>query len=395
MNYKNIIKKTTEYVFLGLTFIQVIFGIIWIAKNFGYVYMWPETSEYLDIAWNYKVDEYVGFIYPILVKYLYPTPLYIVQSLIALTSTYLFLWKAIKLEQNKAILGTAYLFTFPMLLQFHFSVRPESLRLSFILLTITFLTCKKRELKKYVCVLVVCALVFVGAKCVEEPGSRGRIQRTFWAAAFQRVCSDYFSQSFVAWDDRVITTFNIEEASEIVKRSDNMMYVVGPALEKDWGKEGANECYKQMATLCFSMRTRDVVENILFDFKEGALMPFSVIYEQNNYVESQTGVNYKAFSVKVPDLAKYYWNYSTFTLIILLLLGLINILVNKEKIKVILSWFSYEYLVITIISLLYEVLRTGNAVNYSKFLLVICGWGILMLSLICGGRDENKERENY
>lgn len=382
MKIRDLLKKTIEYIFCGITIIQVVFGIIWIAKNFGQVYMWPETAEYLDIAWNYKIDEYVSMIYPILVKYLYYTPLYVVQIILALTSTYLFLWKSIKLEQNKAIIGTAYIFTFPMLLQFHLSIRPESLGLSVALFVITFLTYKKRDWRRYLCVFIALVVLLGVHKGIEEPGSRGRIQRTFWSAAFQRVCSDYFSQSFVAWDDRVITTFNIDEATELVKRSDNMMYVVGPALERDWGREGANECYKQMTTLCLSMRTRSVVENILFDLKEGALIPFSAICEQNKYVESQTGVNYRAFSVNMPKVAKYYWNFSIFSLILLLILGICKVITAKE-IKDFLRSVSIDFVVVAVFSLCYEILRTGDAVNYSKLLFVMFGWCVLTVSLIC------------
>ena len=111
MNIKATIKTAIKYLFYLITIVQVFLGLLWVIRNFGKVYMWPETAEYLDIAKNYVIDEYVGIIYPILVRFLYFIPLYIFQLALAITSAFLFLYKGIKLGKPDAIMGTAYLVT--------------------------------------------------------------------------------------------------------------------------------------------------------------------------------------------------------------------------------------------------------------------------------------------
>lgn len=382
MNVKKAVKTTAKYLFFILTAVQVILGLIWVIKNIGYVYMWPETVEYLDIAGNYVVDEYVGLIYPILVKLLYFVPLYILQFLMATVSTYLLLRKGIKLERWNAILGCAYIVSFPALLQFHFSIRPESLRLSIVLLAITFLTYKKRSIKRYAVVALAVIVLFVSQKALTEPGSRGRIQRTFWSQAFMRVCTEYYSQSFVAWDDRTQDTYSIWEALEIIKKSDNVMYEIGPTMDTKWGFDAANESYGFMTKKCLSMRTRDVCLNIGTDLGQSIILPFGFLTEANGNARTQTGRNYEAFVSRRGSLDVFYWYYGVWSLIAIFIAAAVTFFIDIKNFK--LRNPSYELLAAMLIQWLYKTLTTGDAIDYAKYLVVIAFWCTLGIHLTTG-----------
>jgi len=379
------VNKTIKYIFYLITGIQVLFALIWIGNNFFHVYMWPETAEYLDIVKNYVLDEYVGIIYPFLVKYLYFIPLYVVQLLLASVSTYLFLWNGIKLEQNNAMWGTAYIVTFPMLLQFHLAIRPESIRLSAVMLCVTFFTYKKRNWKRYLALACLVIVLFGITRSQQTTGARGRIQRSFWAAAFQRTCTEYYSQSFVAWDDRTLSTYTIWEALEIIKRSDNMMYEIGPTMDKKWGLDAANESYKEMTLTCVRIRTRDVVENIVNDLEDSIKLPFSILQQQDGTRRSQTGRNYEAFVSQSSKINHIYWNFGIWAMLALLFAGMVRYITDsmagKHVVKIL--NFSWELLVAVILQWIYKTMTTGDALDYSRYLLIIAGWGILSTHLIC------------
>lgn len=421
MNWKKTINRTVTYVFYGVAAVQIVLGAIWLCCQFPHLQNWQETYEYLDISRTWVLDEYVGFLYPLLLKLCtgmeallgvpFYMPVYVVQLLTAVFASYFFARTVLKLQGGRAYLTAGYLVSFPMLLQFHLSVRPESLVVSGVLLLLGVLDNKQdRTLKQVVCgglltmaviwlmpdgaVLCVAAWIwhflgkidrkwflglpaFVLALAVslsvnaftQTPGSRGRIQKTFWAAAFQRVVTDYFSRSYAMWEDEVKTTFTIEEAMEQAKRSDNMMYAVGPMLERDWGKERANQLYRQMTVDCFRVRTRMVVYQIRDDLVDSLLMPFSTWWQDEGGRRSQTGWNYGRFREHAPAISAFYWTFSISALALLLLAGLFNSILNRKRRPA-----GRGMLLVAFLQCMHSVLSGGLAVNYSSLLFVILFW---------------------
>lgn len=432
MNRKKNVVKTTEYIFCGITVIQVLLGLVWAFNQFPHMQNWQEPYEYLDISRTWIMDEYVSFLYPVLLKVCtgiegligipFYMPVYVIQLATVIFSSWFFTRKVMKLARSKAVWVVGYLTSFPMLLQFHMSVRTESLEVSGILMLMAFLetniigaavmTLLLVWLNPDMVIIVVAAWIVylireliktikmrkeerttetasdwkrLGVKCgafalalviglsvnalVQEPGSRGRIQKTFWAAAFQRVVTEYFSRSYAMWDDEVIRTYTIEEAMELANRSDNMMYKVGPTLEAEWGKEEANEMYKHMATNCFRVRTRDVVYQIRDDLIDSAMMPFSTWWQYNGERMSQTGWNYGLMREHSPRVALYYMNFSVYALALLLVSGLLRLIMNRKLDKQ-----CIYMLTIALMQCLQSVLSTGNRVNYSLLLFVVLFW---------------------
>lgn len=436
MNWKKIVVKTTEYIFCGITAIQVLFGLIWAFCQFPHMQNWQETYEYLDISNTWVMDEYVSFLYPMLLKLCtgieglvgipFYMPVYVIQLAAAIFASWFFAWKVLKMEKSKAVWAVGYLTSFPLLLQFHISVRAESLEVSGILLLLIFfetspigaavttllliwlnpdmalicvvawivyliknlLNAKKDkkatgawELKGLLvkCGAFLLALV-IGLSVnalVQTPGSRGRIQKTFWAAAFQRVVTEYFSQSYVMWGDEVKLTYTIDEAVEMSKRSDNMMYSVGPTLESDWGREKANELYRRMAVDCFRVRTRDIVYQIRDDLVDSALMPFSTWWQDNGERMSQTGWNYGRFRTESPEVSRFYMKFAVLGLAFCVMMSIITQVIEKSAHKEILVLAA-----VAVTQCLYTVLSTGNTVNYSQLLPVILFWSIVGIGVL-------------
>lgn len=417
MKWKKSLLKLNRNVLYGMTLIQIVMGALWVFFQFPHLQEWQSTFEYLEISESFVLDEYVGFLYPAFLRLFtelakwtgipFYMPLYLLQLAAAIVTARLFGVGVLKLQKEQAWWFTGYFVSFPLLLQFHLSVRPESLALSGVLLltwlfsqrsviaapfttmlliwlmpeqavicTVMWTVYLFRQIKLhrgfYLRLAVFAAALFIGLfinGLTQTPGSRGRIQKTFWAAAFQRVVTDYFSRSYAVWDDEVRTTFTIEEAMEQAKRTDNMMYSVGPMLENDWGKQRANELYRQMAVDCLRVRTRDVVYRIRDDLLDSALMPFSLLWQGSGGRKSQTGWNYAKFRENSPGLSRFYIEYAVLTLTVFLVTGIIVGFLAKNRIRRFLF-----FLPPAVTQCMLQVLRNGNAVDYGGLLLVAGFW---------------------
>lgn len=462
MDWKKMINKTATYVFCGVAAVQIVLGAIWLCCQFPHMQNWQETYEYLDISCTWVLDEYVSFLYPALLKVCtgvealagipFYVPVYVVQLLVAVLADLFFVRKVLKLEGSRAYMAAGYLVSFPVLLQFHMSVRPESLAVSGVLLLLSILesggsraegniTDNEPSEKKIACgkkmgrtvcnalltmaliwlmpdIIVICVVIWALylLKCIhrarkqgklseylktrgfwsgwvafvlalvislsvnaliQTPGSRGRIQKTFWAAAFQRVVTDYFSRSYAMWDDEVRTTFTIEEAMEQAKRSDNMMYVVGPMLEADWGKERANQLYRQMTLDCFRVRTKEVVYQIRDDLVDSVLMPFSTWWQDDGVRRSQTGWNYGRFREAAPKISSFYWTFSMCSLLALVLTGLVCEILHRKRLH-----FMSTMILPALLQCTYSVMSSGQAVNYATILFVVLFWCTFALNIV-------------
>lgn len=326
---KSAIKNATTYFFCTIAVCQGLLGLVWIVMHFS------------------------------------------MQGLIctALFAGLLFLLlRKINAQVNaKVAFGCAYIVSFPLLLQVHFENRNQSLILSGCLVLLLLLTGfsknKRTRLCKYGIAFLVLILAGTIYMCVPKQNADNHIQKGFWSAAFRRVCTDYFSKSFVAWDERVITSFTIEDALELTKHPDNMDLVVGPTLQRDWGQEGARECYKQMTLLCLSMRTREVADAILADTRDAGLMPFSILWQKDGYHESRTGRNYESFRNGLPGLFRWYFFGSIWAAAWLTLLGIVSILLRGKKEK----RYIFPVLLFAILQLILGVFTTYTAVDYLRF----------------------------
>ena len=422
MNIKKTFLQITTYLFYLVATIQIVLGVCYVGANLFQVQMLPGSKEYLEISNTLLTDEYIGILYPLLLKIPSCTVIYLVQLAAAGCALYFWVTQLTQKKNTKknTVFVMFFLLTIPMLLQLHMTLLPNSLAFSSI---IFFITCwmKQDTWKNSLCMglaLLIAALlvpdtlfvtgillawkilqdlrkrqilwknwliyalsfvlaISIGA-AVQTPGSRGRIQKTFWAAMFQRTVSEYFSQSFMVWDVRVQQTFTIEEFMECAKRSDNMMYVAGPRLEEKWGKETANELYKEMTLDCTRIRTKQVVSQIRDDMVDSVLMPFSVLWQDNTRRMSATGFNYDGFRQNWPEMSIFYFYYGIYASLILAILGLMrNIVIRKRLIR-----RTGILLFAAIIQGVITTMSTGNAVDYADLWLIVLWWGSITMITI-------------
>ncbi len=124
--------------------IQIVLGILWMLGNMTVFHNYPDSYLYLKISESLVCDEYEGILYPLMVRLFrgaedlvgipYYVFLYGIQLGMAFAAAYCFLdtsWQQTTARKIWASLG---LVTFPLAMQCHLAVLPESLLSSLILM---------------------------------------------------------------------------------------------------------------------------------------------------------------------------------------------------------------------------------------------------------------------
>ena len=150
------ILKDIRYIWMGafalLMTVQVALGVGWIAANIGHLPLFEETPLLVEAARTGNMDEYIGVLYPLLIRMAlgiekvlhipYYVLLYILQLAAAVyAEKYMLSYNGRilgcgKRKTIKTVLIIGYLLTFPQLLQLHLAVLPYSLAMSVGLLLV-------------------------------------------------------------------------------------------------------------------------------------------------------------------------------------------------------------------------------------------------------------------
>ncbi len=369
-------------------------------------------------------------------------PVYILQLLLAGTVLSLFL-KEVFASQKRRPLLLFYLLTIPMLLQYHMTVLPNSFLFSVSVLLITLgikIWKKNRACGKellFLCALWIAAALlhpdylfisgvwlffyfaaflirvwrvqkkeapdrylllktiggFVCALAVillvngmtQTPGSHGRMQRTVEAVFFERLVGQNFANTYFFWPDEVKKVISLTEAEEIAKRSDNLRYEAGPALEAAIGETAANEAYMVMARECFRVRTKETLYRIRDDFCDYLFMPFSVLSPGGNGHISATGFHYARLTEQCPRLGRWYFWGSLYGMLISLFVSAMAAIcrilsackavsaqkpVYRQKTNGTAGWI---FLFILLQALWYTI-SSSMPVDYGNVLIAVLGW---------------------
>lgn len=345
--------------------LQIVSGMVYIGRNFMYVPQYWETTIYGEMAEQFVLDEYMAFLYPMLVKLCsmlpvlpYQIPIYLIQLLTGLFSVWYFVsgWTERKVV---ALFCSLWVNTLPFVAQAHVTVLPHSLVFSFLLLMV--LVVMKATLKKTsfgwndwvlllgcytissqlsreylwagtlllvwaICVqfyaqkhrvltllgaFLLCTGFFAGNtaiyKVTQTPGYYGRMQRSAESVFFQRVGMSIMSDRFkIYMPQEVDECFTGEDLEAFAMYPYQLQREFGPMLEARFGKERANEIYWEMGLLGLKNATRDTVYRIAEDTFHYVLPMVAYGTWEKGNVLGATSWNYQQFTKQAPELAVFY-----------------------------------------------------------------------------------------
>ncbi|MCM1045118.1 MAG: hypothetical protein NC417_06385 [Candidatus Gastranaerophilales bacterium] len=417
--------------------IQIVLGLLWMFCNF---------TGYQEFG-----DKYMGILYPVLVLIaraagsLLPIPyyciLYLLQLAVALYAAHVFLqtiWASSRLWN---LWGSLAMLTLPMAMQCHLAVLPESLISSFLLLELAWLwrsmeqgsipqgrhlikaaafwlaagllkpddlylgaipmilvwvygmvRSKGREWRRTGChllLIVCCAGFLVGVNALtQEAESLGRVHRSVEASLFSRFSWSTLNDTYQMWSEEMRVGVNSDMIWEASLYSDNLMPVVGSAMEQYHGEERAKELFLEAARISYESYGARIRHEILWDlFGYGLAPAASEMLLQGRGYHSYCMRNYDVMRSGFPILTKYYYHYACWWFVAgWLLAGLLQcmrwckcFLEQKKERKLIgipwkkICWWS----VVAVFSLgmmIWYAMQGGGIYDYKNTVAVSCVW---------------------
>lgn len=345
--------------------LQVVFGIAYICKNFGQVPRFYDTTMYLKMADTLVLDEYTGILYPLLIRLCKAVPvipyqciLYAVQLGLGLYTVFRFADTWIP-KKRISVLCAVYVNTIPFIAQAHVTVLPYALTFScmvFMLLQVVKAAVEKRALflrewavvtgiyvvlaqlsraslfvggillvwaaflqlhaeagkvRLFAAGMLVCISAFVcnmGLYHVTQtPGVYDRIQYSWEAVFFQRTGSSVLSEKYMLYMPQEIgDTFSAQDVNGFGKYHYQVEYEFGPILEDKYGRERANEIYRDLGKLALENAAKKTLLYITEDTLAYAVPLLSYESWQSGEDKGAVSWNYTQFMSYTPVLSSAY-----------------------------------------------------------------------------------------
>lgn len=373
---KAVLAVAGRVLFIGFS-IQIILGICWMLCNFTGFQRFGESLLCEEIGKTLICDEYEGILYPVLILVTkgmeelilvpYRFILYLLQIGFAFWVSYQLLGSFCVQEKSRRVWGALAMLTFPMAMQCHLAVLPDSFVSSLLLLELAVvsgilingrrvtpgsfvkaLACwalavllrpeylyigilplvllplyglgkawkddRKRmwyPLTLLALVVVLGGLLLMVKNFTQEEGCYDRVTKSRNAAMVSRLAWPYAGTDYEFWPGEVKAQFTFEEARQIDYYADHMDRILGRTLEEALGKERAEELFGEIAEIAWQNHKNEILHRTVWDAVGYTVSPL-VLQRQftGKIYDSYSGRNYDIMRSKTPFLTKYYMDYS-------------------------------------------------------------------------------------
>ena len=359
--------------FIGFS-VQIVLGICWLACNFWGYQQLGESALYVEISKSFICDEYEGILYPVLIlmargiedffRIPYHYILYLLQLCLAFAAAFRLLQSAGVMGKALTVWASLALFTFPMAMQCHLAVLPDSLTGSFLLLELSFAfdilrqggELRSRQLIKVLAFWLLAALMqpvylYPGAVPViflflfgmakswkankkkilyngimilafagmisgvqdltQVEGYYGRVHPSLNASLMSRCAWLYAEYGYELWPGEAKEAVPWEQVVQVSYYADNVERMLAIPIEEAVGEERAEEIFGEIAQIAWLHHRSKIVHNAAWDVVGYAFSPL-VLQRQltGKAYDSYSGRNYDIMRAGTPQLTEYYLNYS-------------------------------------------------------------------------------------
>lgn len=355
--------------FLGFA-VQIVLGICWMVMNFLSVQGFGESILYGEISKTLICDEYEGILYPVLIllsrgiEELFLIPyhciLYLLQMGVAFFAGYRFL-KCVGVKQKLWLIGGSLaMLTFPMAMQCHLAVLPDSLVASCLLLELSFglemilsgQPLNARKFVKVLCVWLVGSLLQPGyffpggipvvlvflygnrnvrlKACLyngmimlafagmimgvhdltQLDGYYGRTRESVGLAMASRCAWPNFSKDYESWPEEIKAYVTRAEVVHVDYYADNVERLLGRSLEEAVGVERTEELLWEIAKVGWQRHRNAILHDAAWDVVGYTFSPL-VVQRQftGKAYDSYSGRNYDIMRMNTPQLTEAYFDY--------------------------------------------------------------------------------------
>ena len=246
-----------------------------------------------------------------------------------------------------------------------------------------------------------CLLIFLtaGAIFFANMGLNGMLpkQRRIYrennlgTAAVSRFVWPNFATNYFFWSDEVKAVLSEEEAVDVSERIDLLEKEFYPTMRETYGSRKATLLCLEMGYRCLMDRSKETVLEILTDFKDYLLIPFTIERNLQGRGVSLTAWNYGRMKEQWPMLVKYYYRYGLFELPLLLLGSLL--LWGFQKNDQNSQWKLLLY--VGFLYALWYTMKSNLPIDYKQVLPVMFIWYLASVWGIAMRRPESRNEGEY
>ncbi len=437
--------------------VQIILGICWMLLNFPYLQMFGESALYLDISKNLICDEYEGILYPVLIllargiEEIFPIPyyciLYLVQVALAFAAGYYFL-KTVRVADKKVrVWGSLALLTFPMAMQCHLAVLPESIVASCLLLELAFalqallsgqrlsgasffkvLVCwlttalaqpeylylgaipvvvlfvfgvvkawksHWKSIVNYVLLIMAFAGMITGMHSLTQvDGYYGRTHQSLNLSLASRCVWRFVHIDYDYWPEDVKAQFTPEEIRTVDYYADNVERIVGRTLERTLGVERTEEVFGGIAKHAWTYHKENIIHDTVWDAIGYTVSPLVVQRQFTGKVyDSYSGRNYDIMRMQTPRLTEVVLNYGcrwfAVGLVVTFFVQLVVLFREKRRFWSAGKGTAFLGWMLTVLGIVvYYTMRGSGMMDYKKSIAVTLLWLVWMLAVNLRGVRE-------
>lgn len=166
------------------------------------------------------------------------------------------------------------------------------------------------DLKKKLGILLV-AVAFLGAvptaaDMTMRTGAWGRMENTFEAALFRRVCGGYYMQYYKLWPGELQELLTPEEISECMKHQTAVSRIMAKRVESVYDREKVKDYYLEAIRNVWSYQGKNIFKNTVTDLAGYGFAPtLGRVSVRRAYYTSLAGNNYDVMRRKAPRIAYY------------------------------------------------------------------------------------------
>uniref|UniRef100_UPI00405732F7 hypothetical protein n=1 Tax=Acetatifactor sp. TaxID=1872090 RepID=UPI00405732F7 len=449
--YKAISAVAGRILFIGFG-IQIVLGLCWMIGNFPGVQLFSDTLLYEEISKTFICDEYEGILYPVLIMLTkgieelahipYRFILYLIQIGFAFFASYKMLECVGIKDKILRNIGAFALLTFPMAMQCHLAVLPESLVSSWLILELglamrMFINNQKLLSKELMKILIcwtalsllapenlligavpvvfvflydfakagkedrkkmlgngILAVAFLGmilfiSDLSGQEGDYGRPSVNLGTVLAGRTVWSNATDDYGNWPEEVKTYIPANQIGQVDYYADNVEKLLVKTLEDAVGEERAKELLLEIVKVAWQHHKRDILHQTAWDVVGYAFSPL-VVQRQftGKAYESYSGRNFDIMRERTPILASYYMEYGCWwfgtglviSAVVLVIFG-VKAMIKKAVVK------KTKGKVLSILTCLCTggvlvgiySLRGAGMMDYKKSIAVVLLWMISML----------------
>ncbi len=396
--YKAIGAVAGRVLFIGFS-IQIILGVCWMVCNFTGFQQFAESSLYEEISRTLICDEYEGILYPVLImltggiEKLFRIPyrciLYLLQIGFAFFASYRLLQSVGVKKKRWTIWGSLAMLTFPMAMQCHLAVLPDSLVTTALLAELSFAIAalteaeqlrprafvkvlvfwllsallrpeylyiggvpvlllflyglakawkrdKKRILYNGILMVAFAGLILSVTDLTEVEGYYGRVHKSINFTLAKRAVWQFASMDYAGWPEEVKACVTQAQAWEMEHYADNVERILGEVLEDAVGKERAEELFGELAANAWQWHRDGILHYTMWDIVGYTFSPVVVQLQFGGEAyDAYSGRNYDIMRAHTPVLTSYYMNYGCWWFVVgfvvaalILCLGVVKYLIG-------------------------------------------------------------------